>query len=204
MSNKKIRISFIFYLFSIDNLVNTWYNCPVIFSERTMAMNKPLNPESKAWEFLEKYDVSKMDEGNLINALFDQGYTVVEFDRSFSGINVKRMLDHLGMVEKAASSACFTYSDKNYKLIFLSDELSDEDKLRSLACEQWYILNEYFANNPQKTAGSSDEKDAQAFAGHILSPSGTYRFLHFMKRNTYKIVLTVAAILFVAALVILH
>lgn len=166
-------------------------------------MNNLLNPEAKALEFLEKYDESKMDEGKLINALFDQGYTVVEFDRSFSGVNVKRMLEHLGMKEKAASSACFTYSDKNYKLIFLSQELSADERLRSLACEQWYILNEYFANNPQKTADSSDKKDAQAFAGHILFPPSSYRFMHFFRRHGYKIVLAAAAALLVVVLAIL-
>ena len=167
-------------------------------------MRYKTTPELQAELFLEKYDITELDEINLKHILYAQGYTVIEFDADLSGENVQRMVTKLKLEELTKKSVCFTYSDKSYKLIFLKSELSSEEKTEALAREQWKIILGKFDNLDEGNTGIAKHESAKAFAYHILHPSVYYKFKHFLHHNHIKIFTFIALASLVVAIILLR
>ena len=166
-------------------------------------MSRKKDPVIEAERFMEKYDVAELDETNLKNILFAQGYTVIDVDNDLSGENVQRMVTTLGLEELAKTAVCFTYSDRSYKLVFLKSELSPAEKTEALAREQWKIILGKFDNVDEENSTVAKRDSAKVFAHYILHPSKKYKLKRFLHHNSMKILAGIAFILLIVAIIIL-
>lgn len=124
--------------------------------------------KTEAKKFLEKYNLWDITSQNLKRICDDMGYTVVEFNHIYNDENVKTLLEALNIKKYAESSKGFTYADKNYRLIFLHDGLSEEEKTVVLSHEIGHVCCGHFNTAPILGKDVFEEYEANEFSRYIL------------------------------------
>ena len=133
--------------------------------------------KTEAKKFLEKYNLWDITSQNLKRICDDMGYTVVEFNHIYNDENVKILLEALNIKKYAESSKGFTYADKNYRLIFLHDGLSEEEKTVVLSHEIGHVCCGHFNTAPILGKDVFEEYEANEFSHYILSIKSLPHFL---------------------------
>lgn len=67
------------------------------------------------------------------------GYTVIYFNNVLNDKNVTELIEALGLSLISERSKGFTYTDDNYRLIFIHEELADKEAAVVLAHELGHI-----------------------------------------------------------------
>lgn len=97
------------------------------------------------------------------------GYTVIEFDRALSDVNVRHLMHALGLEVYAPYAKAFTYSDGHYRLIFVNEALNQQEKTIVMAHKLGHITCNHF-NTVVTIVGRDvqEEYEANAFAHYLL------------------------------------
>ena len=140
------------------------------------------NPKEKARQFLRQYGMQEVNLNNLKSAIIKQGYTIVEFNNIFNDENVTALVDALNLSDYIEHSKGFTYADKNYRLIFLHEDLSEDEKLIVLAHEAGHIYCEHFKAIPIIGKDIQEEHEANEFSHYLLHPRSFLHFLNILKK----------------------
>ncbi len=101
----------------------------------------------KSFEFLKKFKIINITTENLISAIETQGFTIVEYSRISNSDDVEKLLIALGVKALSLTTGAFTYADSNYRIVFIEEGLSDEEKLILLAHEEGHIFCGHLHNN---------------------------------------------------------
>lgn len=94
------------------------------------------------------------------------GYTVCFYDDT-KGQNLLREYNLLTYSEKAYA---LTYSTRNHKLVFVSDKISQEEKLCAILHETGHILLHHLEKCDSVQNNQMSEVQADTFAQFVLSP----------------------------------
>lgn len=122
--------------------------------------------------FIKKYKLTSIDYFDLKNVASNMGYTVIEFNSIFNEKDVETVIRNLDLNENALKSRGFTYVSAEYRLIFVNEDLNDEEKLLVLSHELGHILCEHFSTSPIIGNDVKDEHDANEFSHYLLKKSG--------------------------------
>ena len=144
--------------------------------------------------FIKKYKLTSIDYFDLKNVASNMGYTVIEFNSIFNEKDVETVIQNLDLGENALKSRGFTYVSAEYRLIFVNEDLNDEEKLLVLSHEIGHIVCEHFSTVPIIGNDVKDEYEANEFS-HYLLKQGCFRKI----KNT----LAVHRKVFIASVVIL-
>ncbi len=150
-------------------------------------------------QFRKKYKIKSVTCSVLLSVLEEQGYTVIPFRASHNDADVAQVIDNLNLNELAATSSGFTYADDRLRLVFVKEELSDEEKRIVLAHEEGHIFNEHFNVCSVVGQGVLQEHEANEFAHYLLYPSRSEQSKQWMYRRR-KAISVLAACLLVFAL----
>ena len=77
--------------------------------------------------FIKKYKLTVIDYSALKNTASNMGYTVIEFNSIFNEKDVETVIHNLDVGENALKSRGFTYVSAEYRLIFINEDLNDEE-----------------------------------------------------------------------------
>lgn len=146
-------------------------------------MNKKTDVKKLAKGFRKKYNVKKLDCAALKSIMQEQGFTVIEYNKTLSDDDVFTIVTALNLREQIELSNGFTYTDSNYRLVFVHEELSEEEKLIVLAHEEGHIYCEHFGYSPIIGFDVSHEFEANEFAHYILNPPFTSKLSAFLRQN---------------------
>ena len=122
--------------------------------------------------FIKKYKLTVIDYSALKNTASNMGYTVIEFNSIFNEKDVETVIQNLDIGENALKSRGFTYVSAEYRLIFVNEDLNDEEKLLVLSHEIGHIVCEHFSTVPIIGNDVKDENEANEFSHYLLEQSG--------------------------------
>lgn len=93
-----------------------------------------------AGEYLRRQISGALSSEKIISVLESQGYTVVQYNSVSNSKDISELAALLGVGEYLRSSKGFTYADSNNRIVFLNEDLSEEERVYVLLHEQGHIL----------------------------------------------------------------
>lgn len=154
--------------------------------------------------FRKKFNLVKCDYDSLRKATEKQGYTIVEFNHIENEESVAVLLSSLGLMNYASCSKCFTYADKNYRIVFVHEGLNDEEKVKVLAHENGHIFLEHFSSSQVIGRDVQEEYEANEFAHYLYRESFSAKMsIGFKKRKKLYISIIIVVLLAAIAAVVI-
>ncbi len=141
------------------------------------------NARIKAKQFLTEYGLKTVTLEAIKGVLKKQGYTIIEFNNIFNDENVTTLIDSLKIEKNTEQSKAFTYVDQYRRLVFLNEDLSDDEKLVVLAHEEGHIYCNHFTATPIIGKDVVEEHEANEFSHYILNPTVAQRWIGSIKQH---------------------
>ena len=154
------------------------------------------NIRKLAKTFIKKYKLTFIDYSVLKNIASNMGYTIIEFNSIFNEKDVETVIQNLDLSENALKSRGFTYVSAEYRLIFVNEDLNDEEKLLVLSHEIGHIVCDHFSTVPIIGIDVKDEYEANEFAHYLLEERLSRRIRYIVNKN--KKVTTIIMIVFLS------
>ena len=159
------------------------------------------NIKKKAKTFRKEFGLQTLSLKDLRAAIQRQGYTIIEYNNIFNSENVASLIDALDLEQVCQRSKGFTYADSKRRLVFLHEDLSEEEKMMVLAHEEGHIYCNHFSSVPIIGRDVVEEHEANKFAHYLLHRGADQKICHFVsghKKAFISIVVFVVLIIGVA------
>ena len=127
-----------------------------------------MSQKRKAAEFKRKYSLKTINSAYLWEALTAQGYTLVEFNGIENKEDVTSLIEALQLEDQIVRSKCFTYQNDKYRIVFIHEDLNDEERTIVLAHEEGHIWNGHMSADNILGSDVIQEYEANEFAHHLL------------------------------------
>lgn len=139
------------------------------------------NIKAKANSFLTEFKLGEVTLNELKRVVKSQGYTIIEFNHTYNSDDVESIIKLLGVGKYIEQTKGFTYADEQRRLVFLHEDLSDEEKLLVLAHEEGHIYCGHISSASIMGKDVVEEYEANEFTHYILNKSISQRFSTFVK-----------------------
>ncbi|MDO4475695.1 MAG: ImmA/IrrE family metallo-endopeptidase, partial [Lachnospiraceae bacterium] len=113
----------------------------------------------------------------LQSIIENQGYTFVEYNGIADSKEVQTLIELLGIEQNILSSQCFIYQDNHHRLVFIHEDLSEEERMIVLAHEEGHIWNKHMCGNSSSYENILQEHEANEFAHYILKTGKTKKWI---------------------------
>ncbi len=121
--------------------------------------------------FIKQYNLKNINYSVLKKAAADMGYTVIEFNSVLNDNDTDVIIQSLELSEHILHSKGFTYVSKEYRLIFINENLSEDEKLLIISHEMGHIVCDHFDAIPIIGKDVRDEHEANEFSHYLLKKS---------------------------------
>ncbi|MCH5194517.1 MAG: ImmA/IrrE family metallo-endopeptidase [Oscillospiraceae bacterium] len=150
-----------------------------------------------AGEFVRKYRLTEVTSACLEKILEQMGYTIANFGSNEASDTI---ISELKLRSYADNTRGFTYADSNYRIVFIDEGLSEEERRIVLAHETGHILCGHFGAVPVIGNDVMEEYEANEFVHWLLNPNIFVRAKAGIVRH--KIITAVCAVSLAIAAVI--
>ena len=82
-----------------------------------------------ARRFLKEYKIKTLTVDRISEIIRSQGYKIIRFGKAYNDENTEILINGLELNGYIQAYSAFTYVDDKYRLVFLEDNLSDEETL---------------------------------------------------------------------------
>lgn len=148
--------------------------------------------------FKNKYKLTDITEKSVCDALQKQGYTVIYFNTIFNDENITQIIENLKLEETITSHKGFTYSNSKYRLVFVNEDLTEEERLMVLAHEEGHIFCEHTTCQPIIGQDVKQEHEASEFAHYLLHPDKSDKTKSWIVRHKKLVISVCACVLLVS------
>ena len=152
-----------------------------------------MNARKKAAEFKRKYRLKSINSAILWDVLVEQGYTVVEFNSIQNTDDVKALIEALQLEEQILHSKCFTFQNDKYRLVFIHEDLNDEERTIVLTHEEGHIWNGHMSAASVLGNDVVQEYEANEFAHFLLDDKSG-------KKKRTKVISVLCTVLIIAGI----
>lgn len=121
-----------------------------------------------AREFQRKYGIDKINSKVLQSIIEAQGYRFIEFNGISDTKEVQTLINLLGLQQRVLSSKCFAFHNEHYRLLFIHEDLNDEERTIVLAHEEGHIWNDHLDRTGSIYDDVKQEFEANEFAHYLL------------------------------------
>lgn len=135
-----------------------------------------------------KCDVSS---DSIVSALEKQGYTIVYFNSVSNTDDVRELGRLLGVDEYIRCSKGFTYADANNRIVFVNEDLTEEEKVYVFLHEQGHILCRHFTEGSVMGTDVVQEHEANEFVHYVIHPTASAKFY----RSRKPIIITLSVLI---------
>ena len=153
--------------------------------------------KKKAHDFCRKYKLQEPTYKDISNIAQIIGFTVIEFNYIYNDEPVAILIEKLNLSEDIIRTKGFTYADSHYRLIFINEDLSDEEKLMVMTHEMGHIVCGHFSHANIIGLDVQEEHEANEFTHYVLKPRIVEKVSRYV--NVHKLIAVIA----VAAIIIL-
>lgn len=156
--------------------------------------------QKKAKEFKKSFGLLDCNYGCLKSAAEKQGYTVIEYNHIFNEEDVQSLIEALKLTDNILRTKGFTYADSNYRLLFVHEDLSEQEKTMVLAHENGHIFLGHLSSVPIIGKDVQEEYEANEFAHFLLNESQNDKLINTIKthKKTALCILLVFVILLIS------
>ncbi len=156
--------------------------------------------QRKARTFLKQFHHRPFTVTDLEKALQAQGFSLVEFSRLSNCREVSTLLTSLQLVTYASGLSAFTYQDANLRIVFIQENLSQQEQMILLSHELGHILCGHLDRAPTTGPGSGvlEEQEANDFSACLMRYNKTCR----PRRAALLVALTLAVLALAAAITV--
>ena len=152
-------------------------------------------------QFIKQHSISVVNYSTLKDVVKRIGYTIIEFNNIFNDKDVETVIQNLRLSEAVSQSRGFTYVSKDYRLIFINEDLSDDEKTLVLSHELGHIVCEHFTTIPIIGKDVKEEYEANEFSHYLLNQNAFYNLKLTITKHKKAVVIVASSI--VAILVII-
>ena len=82
-----------------------------------------------ARRFLKEYKIKTLTIDRISEIIRSQGYKIIRFGKAYNDENTEILINGLELNGYIQAYSAFTYVDDKYRLVFLEDNLSEEETL---------------------------------------------------------------------------
>ncbi len=157
------------------------------------------NIKEKVKSFLHEYKLNTVTLDELRSIIKSQGFTIIEFNHIYNSEHVAALIEALNLREMIAKSRGFTYADSQRRLVFLHEDLSEEEKLLVLAHEEGHIYCDHFSTVPIIGKDVVEEHEANEFTHYLLNRGPASKVGSFLGKRK-KLLCAIALVLAVSAI----
>lgn len=134
----------------------------------------------------------EVSAASLADVFEEQGFTVVPFTPSLPDPDVDTVVEGLGLQEQVKHSNGFLYVSPYYRIVFLQEKLSQEEKCLVLAHEEGHYFLGH--NGSEVGRGVLEEYEAHLFAWALLRKTPLEKAGVFLRRHKAKLAAGVLAL----------
>ena len=129
-----------------------------------------MNQKREVKRFCRKYGIRNISKSELERALAEQGYTIIDYNGILETDDVAQIIGNLDLNDYIQSGKGFVYADDTNRLVFVHEELTDEERCVVLAHEIGHIWNGHIKNAAVLGDDVLQEYEASEFAHYLLKP----------------------------------
>lgn len=160
-----------------------------------------IDVKKSANRFWKEFAVKTTIDKELLERVIEQqGFTIIYFRAQNNGPEVEIVLEKLNLESMAMCSRGFVYADEKFRLVFINDDLTEEEKRIVLLHEEGHIYLEHARNHKVIGLDVVEEHEANEFVHYILYPSSLRKFT-MVARNNKKLLIVTTFVLIVVAIV---
>lgn len=156
------------------------------------------NIKATAKSFLVEFKVGDVTLDKLKQVIRSQGYTIIEYNHVSNSEEVESVITLLGVGKYIEQTKGFTYADEQRRLVFLHEDLSDEEKLLVLAHEEGHIYCGHISSASVMGKDVVEEYEANEFTHYILNKSIPQRIGSFVNAHRKVFVGAIVSLLIIA------
>lgn len=150
--------------------------------------------------FRKECGLKSVDYKSLFKAAEKLGFTVIEFGGTVNDINVKNLIEALGLEAQTELTKGFTYVQGDYRLVFINAALSEREKTIVISHELGHIVLGHIGHRSFTGQDVQDEYEANEFSHFLLKSDNKL----FVVLSCYKgAVITAAAVIIILTAVTL-
>lgn len=147
-------------------------------------------------QFIKQHRITAINYLTLKEVVKNIGFTVIEFNNIFNDKDIETVIQNLRLDETVLNSRGFTYTDNNYRLVFINEDLNDEEKLYVISHELGHIVCNHYSTSPIIGRDVKEEHEANEFSHYLLKNNSLRKFkIAISEHKRMAIILT--SILFV-------
>lgn len=126
--------------------------------------------QREARAFLKQFHHRPFTVSDLVQALQAQGFSLVTYSRLSNCKEVTTLLSSLRLFDYAAGQSAFTYQDPNLRIVFMLENLSQEEQMILLSHELGHILCRHLDQTVITGPGTGvmQEQEANEFAARLM------------------------------------
>ncbi len=151
------------------------------------------NAKAMAKAFVKKYKYYEPILQELYRIIAAQGYTIVEYNSICNDDDVENIIKSLNLEEPVKKTRGFTYVNEDLRLVFINEDLSDDEKLVVLLHEEGHIFCDHISKINVIGNDVQQEQEANDFAYYIMHMKLRGKLLKHKKK-----ILSVAIALIIA------
>lgn len=118
--------------------------------------------------FIKRHHITTVNYSTLKEVVKNIGFTLIDFNNIFNDKDVETVILNLGLSETVLRSRGFTYADNNYRLVFINEDLCDDEKMYVLSHELGHIICEHYTTAPVIGNDVKEEHEANEFSHYLL------------------------------------
>lgn len=159
------------------------------------------NKEIKKYvqSFQKEYKLTEINYRTLRKACEEMGYTVIEFNHIFNEKDVQTLITSLNLDDCIKQSRGFTYANENYRMVFIHEDLSDEEKNIVLAHEAGHIFLGHLNTVPVLGKDVKEEFEANEFVHFLLCKSRLKNCKAFVRKHKAAVIIAASVIVLAVA-----
>lgn len=162
--------------------------------------DKSITAKIAATSVLRQYRVSKVTLDSLCAIVKDQGFELIDFDPVASNDSFNLLTKELDLPSQILQQNAFVYKRQNVKLLFIREDLSEEEKLYAVSHELGHILCGHLNHSYFSNLSVEQEHEANEFSHYLLHPSKGWKITMFIERNKWFSLLCIFVIMVISIL----
>ena len=140
--------------------------------------------KKKVRQFKREFGIfGKPDRHALEEAFEKQGFTIIDFSPAVNDPDVETLIQSLKLAELTKKSNGFLYADENFRLVFVNEKLSEEERLIVLAHEEGHYYCGHAATRKIVGHDVHEEYDANEFAHYLLHQPASRHIAEALKQK---------------------
>ncbi len=158
--------------------------------------------KSKVRGFCRQNNVKKDVNYSLLSEIIEKlGFTIIEFNHIINSNEVQTLIDSLKLSDSVLRTRGFTYADSKFRLVFVHEDMTEEEKTIVLAHEAGHIFLGHLSSASIIGKDVREEFEANEFAHFLLNRSPLDKAGDYLVCHKSVPIAAVSVILLVCALI---